>query len=112
MNFDVKSGYVLMVGDVAWPIPEGNGTYSFRVVYWDDPILMTYTIPAALPHLSTADTEELNRLLLLVFKADVDGACKWLRDRSGVFNCSPIDLLKRDELGVLRVISYLRDAAP
>ena len=73
---------------------------------------MTYELPIALPHLTSADAAELERLLRAVFKDDVDAAGRWLIGYSGYFRCKPIDLLRRDELGVLRVISYLRDAAP
>ncbi len=71
-----------------------------------------YQLPSALPHISTADATEIERLLGLVFKDDHGAANRWLCARSGVFNCEPIELLKRDELGVVRVISYLKDAAP
>jgi hypothetical protein len=69
-------------------------------------------IPTSLPHLTTADQQELTRLLTLVFKADDAGATKWLTGRSEVFRCTPLDLLKRDAVGVVRVIDYLKDAAP
>ena len=72
---------------------------------------MTYQLPTALPHLTTTDAEELTRLLRAVFHDDVAGANRWLTTRSDFFNCQPLELLKRDELGVVRVISYLRQAA-
>jgi hypothetical protein len=68
--------------------------------------------PAELQHLSEEDMAEVNRLLMIVFKDDDAAAEIWLKDRSEVFRMTPIEMLKRDELGVVRVISYLRDAAP
>lgn len=73
---------------------------------------MSHEIPINVPHLTKADTDEMDRLLRLVFKEDDGAANKWLHGRSGVFLCTPLDLIKRDELGVVRVISYLKDAAP
>jgi len=76
-------------------------------------IAAAYEIPTALPHLTTDDAAELTRLLQGVFGDDANSvieANKWLTKRSDVFNCPPIDLVKRDELGVLRVISYLKQA--
>lgn len=69
-----------------------------------------YDLPSALPHLTAADAEELTRLLRAVFKDSVESANRWLSDRSDYFRCAPVDLLKRDEIGVVRVISYLKDA--
>ena len=74
-----------------------------------DPRTLTLT---ALPHLTSADAAELERLLRAVFRDDAGAANRWLTARSDYFRCRPIDLIKRDELGVLRVISYLKDAAP
>jgi hypothetical protein len=62
--------------------------------------------------LTPDDTSEVNRLLGLVFKGDAAASSKWLTERSGYFNCPPIELLKRDEIGVVRVIDYLKDASP
>lgn len=73
---------------------------------------MTGQIPTSLPHLTADDNNELLRLLMLVFKADDAGATKWLTGRSEVFRCTPVEMLKRDALGVVRVIDYLKDAAP
>lgn len=72
---------------------------------------MTYELPKARAHLTTDDAAELTRLLRGIFRDDVGAANKWLTGRSDFFNCAPVDLLKRDELGVLRVISYLKYAA-
>ena len=72
---------------------------------------MTYELPTALPHLSSADAAELGRLLRAAFKDDVAAANKWLKERSDYFRCPPDELLKRDELGVVRVISYLKQAS-
>ena len=74
-------------------------------------VVETLELPAALPHLSADDAAELKRLLRGVFRDDMGAANKWLTDRSDFFNCPPVDLLKRDELGVVRVISYLKSAA-
>ena len=62
---------------------------------------MTYELPIALPHLTSADAAELERLLRAVFKDDVDAAGRWLTGYSDYFRCKPIDLLRRDEAGRL-----------
>jgi hypothetical protein len=41
-----------------------------------------YELPAALPHLTSADAAELERLLRAVFKDDAGAANKWLSGRS------------------------------
>ena len=74
-------------------------------------MVVTFELPASLPHLTTDDAAELKRLLRGVFRDDVGAANKWLTYRSDFFNCPPVELLKRDELGVVRVISYLTSAA-
>jgi hypothetical protein len=75
---------------------------------------MTYPLPAeyAPPHMTAEDIEEIDRLLGLVFEREPDpvvAAQHWLKNpNNGVFNCSPLEMLQRDELGVVRVISYLK----
>jgi hypothetical protein len=61
------------------------------------------------PHLSGEDRTEIIRLLKSVFKDDGKKANDWLQGHSTYFRCRPVDLLKRDELGVERVISYLKE---
>jgi hypothetical protein len=56
-----------------------------------------------------ADVEELRRLLGLAFKDDQGAAWKWLTTVSEYWRAKPLDVL-RDELGVVRVISYLKEA--
>ena len=68
---------------------------------------MSYAIPQCLPHLSNADAEKLCRLLELRFANEIGDANRWLGSELYDFRCKPVDLLKRDEIGVLRVISYL-----
>jgi uncharacterized protein (DUF2384 family) len=67
---------------------------------------MPYELPNSL---TPDDSTEVNRLLGLVFKGNEGEAKEWLTQRSDFFNCPPIDLLKRDELGVVRIISYLKE---
>jgi hypothetical protein len=65
--------------------------------------------------MTVEDLEEIDRLLALVFERDpepVAAAQRWLKDRSEVFRMTPIDMLKRDELGVVWVLSYLKAACP
>jgi hypothetical protein len=73
---------------------------------------VSYQLPTGLPHLSTADAEEVSRLLRLVFRDQDESANRWLGERSDYFRDKPIDVLRRDELGVVWVISYLKEAAP
>jgi hypothetical protein len=72
---------------------------------------VTYELSTALPHLTSTDVAELERLLRAVFKDDVGAANRWLSSYSKYFRAKPIELIKRDVVGVVRVISYLKDAA-
>jgi hypothetical protein len=47
-----------------------------------------------------------------VFAKDAVAANKWLTDRSDYFRCPPVEMLRRDEVGVAWVLSYLREARP
>ena len=67
---------------------------------------------ADIPAISPADAAELTRLLMLVFKGDEPRAAKWMKERCDPFHRTPLDLLKRDEIGVVRLLSFLRDAVP
>ena len=59
--------------------------------------------------LTSTDVAELERLLRAVFKDDVGAANRWLSSYSKYFRAKPIELIKRDVVGVVRLISYLKD---
>jgi uncharacterized protein (DUF2384 family) len=63
-----------------------------------------------IPSMSKEDAEELQRLLPLAFQGDEVKAKEWLTSPSELWRGKPVDVL-RDEIGVVRIISYLKQAA-
>lgn len=61
--------------------------------------------------MTEAQAAEIGTELVRIFRGDAPGiedAQRWLRSWSGVWNCTPIERLKRGEKGVKDVLEYLR----
>ena len=110
------------IGGRVWVDPAIQLAHIGHHIYTGDPMELfstarrgqrrvTYELSTALPHLTSTDVAELERLLRAVFKDDVGAANRWLSSYSKYFRAKPIELIKRDVVGVVRVISYLKDAA-